>query len=217
MIWFFHIVFIFHVIILKFLPSFSRYPQTFYSFKLIQTYVCNHKCQKQLKPKKALAELEESFEKISWLVQRHRPKFAIRSHICLWSIFTTNVYGLEDITQFSIIVTSGRKVCWICFIYFRKKWKHKSNFNPVKKFKINDRYFSFWDAGKRMLSWQSGNVTHSSFEDDSEHLKPVIIQEIREAKKCYVSIDHAISLWDDPSSLQSFVSIVLFLPSGVQV
>lgn len=67
-----------------------------------------------------------------------------------------------------------------------------------------------------MLNSQTGNVTDSSSEDESEHLKAVITQESREAKKWEVSIDHDTSLWEDHSSSQSFVSIVLFLPSGVQ-
>lgn len=43
----------------------------------------------------------------------------------------------------------------------------------------------------------------------------MIVEERKELKTCEVNLDHAIALWEAPSSPQWFVSVVVFLPSVV--
>lgn len=51
--------------------------------------------------------------------------------------------------------------------------------------------------------------------NEAEFSTPTIIQDDQDIKKCEVNINDAIFPLEDPSSPQSFVSIILFLASGL--
>lgn len=68
---------------------------------------------------------------------------------------------------------------------------------------------------KRRLSAAQLLDSDSDDNENEQEALETVNQETISVRPCTVSLDSAISYWEDPGSPQFFVSVVLFLPSGV--